>query len=78
MGRTVQRVSIIIETKKPRPVPKKDLNTAPVYPNSAEISNFSKISVLERSMGLNIVAISEKVSKGYSSNTIKDIKNRPS
>ena len=64
MGNIVQSSNIATETNNPKLVPKKDLNTAPVYPKRADISNFNKISVLDKSMGLNIVATKEYESNG--------------
>ncbi len=66
------------DTINPKLVPKNFLNTAPVYPNRAEISNFNKINILDRSMGLNMVAIKENLSSGYSLNITNEIKNKPS
>ncbi len=77
-GRTTQRAKINNEVNIPAVVPKKSLKTAPVYPKRAEMSSFSKMSILERSMGLNIVAKSENFSNGYSLNITRDIKNKPS
>ena len=59
-------------------VPENFLKTAPVYPNNAEISNSNNIRILDKSMGLNIVAIKENLSNGYSLKTTRDIKNKPS
>ena len=78
MGITVHKTNIAIETISPKLVPKNDLNTAPVYPKRAEISNFNKISVRDKSIGLNMVATKEKESNGYSSKIINDNKNNPS
>ena len=66
------------EIINPKLVPKNFLKTAPVYPNKAEMSNFNKIKILDKSIGLNIVAIKENLSSGYSLNITRDIKNRPS
>src|SRR5699024_7967437 len=62
----------------PKFVPKNFLKTAPVYPSKALISNFRRIKILDRSMGLNIVAINENLSSGYCSKMIRDNKNNPS
>lgn len=62
----------------PKLVPKNFLNIAPVYPSKAEISNFNKIKIRDRSIGLNIVAIKENLSKGYSLKTKSEIKKIPS
>ena len=78
MGIIVQSKSINNEITKPVFVPKNCLNIAPVYPKSAEISSFNRISVRDKSIGLNIVAMSENESNGYSSKTINDIRNNPS
>jgi hypothetical protein len=67
-----------MDMTSPQLVPKNCLKIAPVYPKRAEISSFSNIKVLDRSIGLNMVATKEKLSRGYSSKTIKDIKNNPS
>ena len=77
-GKTTQRDKAPIDINNPKPVPKNFLKTAPVYPNKAEISNFNKIKIRDKSMGLNIVAPIEKESKGYDWNAISDIKNKPS
>src|SRR5690606_20058049 len=72
-GSMVHNTRTPIEIQRPRWVPKNCLNTAPVYPNKAEMSNLSRISVRDRSMGFNMEATNEKVSKGYSSKRISDI-----
>lgn len=42
------------------------------------MSNFNKIKIRDKSIGLNIVANSENLSSGYELNTTNDIKKIPS
>ena len=52
------------ETQTPVLEPKNFLKIAPVYPIKAEISNFNKIKIRERSIGLKSVANKENLSNG--------------
>src|SRR5690606_20455372 len=63
-GTRVQSSKIPKERNRPREVPKNCLNTAPVYPKRAEMSNFKRIRVRDRSMGFPMEPIRAKVSKG--------------
>jgi len=58
--------------------PKKNLKKALVYPIRAEISNFRRMRIRERSIGFARIITKEKVSKGYWRNTMKQIRNIPS
>ena len=78
VGITVHKIKTEEDNIIPKFVPKNCWKTAPVYPKRAEISNFSNINILDKSIGLNMVANNENWSNGYSWKTINDIKNNPS
>ena len=59
-----QTDNIINEMMRPNWVPKNCLNTAPVYPSNAEMSNFNKMSVRDKSIGFNIVPTKDNLSSG--------------
>lgn len=52
----VHNDKITKENIAPKLVPKNFLKTAPVYPKSAEISDFNKIRIRDKSIGLKRVA----------------------
>ena len=78
MGNITHTNNTKLDKVIPNPVPKNLRNTAPVYPNKADISNLSNTKILDKSIGFNIVAINENLSKGYSLNIINEIKKIPS
>ena len=65
-GKITQNERLINDTNIPRLVPKNFLKTAPVYPSKAEMSSFSKINILDKSMGFTTDPIKESFSSGYS------------
>ena len=77
-GKTTQRDRAINDTINPKLVPKNCLKIAPVYPSNAEMSNFKRMRVLDKSIGFSMVPINDILSNGYSSNNINDIKKMPS
>ena len=50
-GTAIHKISAKIAVVNPAVVPKKFLNTAPVYPMSAETSNLNNMIILLRSIG---------------------------
>src|SRR5690606_26417355 len=63
-GAAAQAVSRATDMANPQLVPKKFLNTAPVYPSIADTSNCSRMRIRQRSTGLNALSSTASFSMG--------------